>query len=106
MKASSQLFRLIRIGLLVLLPIAGQAQVTVVRAGKLVNPEAGTTSINQLIIVEGRKIKAIGAGLQIPAGATVIDLSNMTVLPGLFDCHTHLLTNWGPAAGLNPTAEA
>ncbi len=36
------------------------------------------------------KIKAVGSKLEIPAGATVIDLSNSTVLPGLFDAHTHV----------------
>jgi imidazolonepropionase-like amidohydrolase len=81
------------------------AQVTVIKAGRLVDPEAGTAAREQVVIIEAGKIKAVGAGLQIPAGARVIDLSGSTVLPGLFDCHTHVLTNWNPGAGLSPTEE-
>jgi imidazolonepropionase-like amidohydrolase len=106
MKVLSALCGLVRITLLLALPVACQAQVTAIKAGKLVDPEAGTTSLNQVVIVEGGKIKAVGAGLQIPAGARVIDLSKMTVLPGLFDCHTHMLMNWRPDARLTPTEEA
>ena len=65
-------------------------QVTAIKAGKLVVPETGATLTNQIIIVEGARIKAVGEGLQIPAGANVVDLSRATVLPGLFDCHTHM----------------
>jgi len=65
------------------------AQVTVIKAGKLVDTEKGTVATNQLIIIRDGKIDAVGPSLAIPAGAKVIDLSNMTVLPGLIDSHTH-----------------
>src|ERR1700687_4138020 len=71
-------------------PKPGPAHVIAIKAGKLVDPEKGTTSANQIILVRGRKIEAVGANVQIPADAQVIDLSKSTVLPGLFDAHTHL----------------
>src|SRR5262249_15511281 len=52
------------------------APVTVIKAGRLIDPETGTAATNQLIIVEGEKIKAVGWNVAIPSGATVIDLSN------------------------------
>jgi imidazolonepropionase-like amidohydrolase len=75
---------------LALFTVLAAAQVTAIKAGKLVDPETGTVSTNQIILVEKGKITAVGAALAIPAGATIIDLSNSTVLPGLFDAHTHL----------------
>jgi imidazolonepropionase-like amidohydrolase len=68
----------------------GPSRVIAIKAGKLVDPEKGTTAANQIILVRGRKIEAVGANVQIPADAQVIDLSKSTVLPGLFDAHTHL----------------
>jgi imidazolonepropionase-like amidohydrolase len=64
--------------------------VTVIRAGKLIDVDAGRALSNQTIIIRDGKIAAIGDQPAIPVGATVIDLSKMTVLPGLIDCHTHL----------------
>ncbi len=73
-----------------LLPSGVDAQITAIKAGRLVDPETGTTSLNQIIIIEKDKITSVGPNVSIPKGATVIDLSRSTVLPGLFDMHTHL----------------
>jgi imidazolonepropionase-like amidohydrolase len=64
--------------------------ITVVKAGRLIDPETGTAAVNQVIVIEGEKIKAVGPNLAIPPGAAVIDLSKLTVLPGLVDAHTHM----------------
>ena len=66
------------------------AQVTAIKAGHLVDVDAGVVLADQTILIREGKIDAVGKGLAIPAGAEVIDLSSMTVLPGLIDCHTHL----------------
>ena len=71
-------------------PQAGPAKVYAIKAGKLVDPEKGTTESNQIILVRGKKIEAVGPNVQIPSDAKIIDLSKSTVLPGLFDAHTHL----------------
>jgi imidazolonepropionase-like amidohydrolase len=68
------------------------AQLTVIRAGRLVDPDSGTVLTNQFIVVKDGKIQSVGLAPTILAGATVtdIDLSDKTVLPGLIDCHTHI----------------
>jgi imidazolonepropionase-like amidohydrolase len=66
------------------------AQVTVIKAGRLIDPDKGVALTDQVIVIRGNKIEAVGADLAIPQNATVIDLSQTTVLPGLIDCHTHL----------------
>jgi imidazolonepropionase-like amidohydrolase len=66
------------------------AQVTVVRAGRLIDPDSGTVLTNQVILIKDGKIQAVGRELALPADAKMIDLSDKTVLPGLIDCHTHV----------------
>ena len=84
-----------------LAPPVNLAQVTVIRAGTLIDPRADAPLHNQVIVIRGDKVESVGgAGVRIPAGATVIDLSRATVLPGLADCHTHiLLQGEDPAEG-------
>ena len=66
------------------------AQVTVIKAGRLIDPDKGVALTDQVIIIRANRIEAVGSGLAIPQNATVIDLSQMTILPGLIDCHAHL----------------
>lgn len=66
------------------------AQVTVIRAGKLIDSDTGAVLRDQIILIRDSKIEKVGRDVPIPADATVVDLTNMTVLPGLIDCHTHL----------------
>ena len=75
---------------LLLTPFSVHAQVTAIRAGRLVDPEAGTVLTNQVILVENGRFTAVGGNVAIPAGAQVIDLSQLTVVPGLVDAHNHL----------------
>jgi imidazolonepropionase-like amidohydrolase len=63
---------------------------TAVRAGRLIDVDGGRVLTNQVILIRDGKIESVGETVAIPPGASVIDLSRMTVLPGLIDCHTHL----------------
>src|SRR5215813_11396707 len=78
----------------------GQAKKSIaIRCGKLLDVKKGEYITNAVILIEGERIKEVGANLSIPSGTQVIDLTSATVLPGLIDCHTHLLQNYDGALG-------
>src|SRR5690242_21199409 len=62
-----------------------------IRAGRLLDVRTGNYASNVYILVEGDRIASVGATA--PAGASIIDLSSQTVLPGLADSHAHILGN-------------
>jgi imidazolonepropionase-like amidohydrolase len=78
------------VSMLMLAASPATAQVTAIKAGRLLDPETGTLAANQIILVDSGRFTAVGANVQIPQGARVIDLSDLTVLPGLVDTHNHL----------------
>src|SRR5216110_121466 len=73
-------------------------QLVAVRAGKLFDPKSGNLLNNQVVLIKGDRISEIGAAVQIPREAKVIDLSNATVLPGMIDTHVHVNTGGETAA--------
>jgi imidazolonepropionase-like amidohydrolase len=76
--------------------------VTVIRAGWLIDGTSDQPRRDQVIVIRGNRIESVSdaASAKIPAGASTIDLSHATVLPGLIDSHTHIfLQGEEPAQG-------
>lgn len=71
-------------------------QTTAIRAGRLIDGTGAAPVRNAVILVEDGRITAVGAGVRVPAGVEVLDLSDRTVLPGFIDAHVHLT---GPVLG-------
>jgi imidazolonepropionase-like amidohydrolase len=71
------------------------APVTLVKAGRLLDPRTGNVLMPAAVLVENGKIKEVGPPSQVqshaPPGAKTLDLGSATLLPGLIDAHTHLL---------------
>jgi imidazolonepropionase-like amidohydrolase len=71
-------------------PSTTSASAVVIRAGVLVDPDSGSAMPNQTIVVENGRITSVGSDAAVLPGATLVDLSRFTVMPGVFDAHTHL----------------
>src|ERR1044072_9766852 len=98
MKILIRLFRVrpwLMIFLLVTPAISQTRNVKALVGGTLIDGYGSTPLRNSVIIIEGERIKAVGqvGTLAIPPGAEVISTEGMTVLPGLWDMHVHLMIN-------------
>jgi imidazolonepropionase-like amidohydrolase len=71
---------------------ADAATVVAIKAGRLVDVRAQKVRADQVIVIEGDRIKAVGPAAEtpIPEGAALIDLSDATLMPGFVDTHTHV----------------
>jgi imidazolonepropionase-like amidohydrolase len=72
--------------------LAPRDQIVAIRAGHLFDPHSGNLLDNQVVLIRGERIAEVGPAIEIPPGATVIDLSSSTVLPGMIDAHVHVNT--------------
>src|SRR5258707_8473056 len=92
-----------RINLFILLELPAafaSAQVTYIKTSSLIDGRSDAPKENQVIVIRGNRIESVGTGTAIPDGAYVIDLTGMTVMPGLIDSHTHIfLQGEDPAEG-------
>ena len=72
------------------------AQVQLVRAARMIDPESGAVTEPAMLRVEDGRIAAVGRSLPVPEGAQVLDFPGATLVPGYFDCHTHLAAKLEP----------
>lgn len=63
-----------------------------IRAPRLIDGNSEAMVKDAVVLVEGDRIAGVGSGLAIPPDAQVVDLADATLLPGLIDAHTHLLS--------------
>jgi imidazolonepropionase-like amidohydrolase len=66
-------------------------KIIALRASRMLDVNSGSIVHDSVILIQDEKITAVGASLKVPAGAEVVDLGDATLLPGLIDCHTHLM---------------
>src|SRR5512147_2581453 len=75
--------------------VPGAGDATVVRAARLFDARAGVMRPGQEVVIRGGLIEEVRPAGAVPAGATLVDLGDRTLLPGLIDCHTHITSESG-----------
>ena len=65
-------------------------QPVVLKAARLFDGSSDQLVPNGMVLIEGKIIKAVGPGLSVPEGSSIIDLGDVTLCPGFIDAHTHL----------------
>lgn len=83
--------------------VGGAAQAaTLIHAGRVIDGFSDTVRTNQTVVVDAGKITAIDNGFRAPAaGDRVIDLKDGTLLPGFFDMHVHLTSEYSKTAEID-----
>ncbi|HSE42280.1 MAG TPA: hypothetical protein VLH08_16060, partial [Acidobacteriota bacterium] len=72
-----------------------QTSVIAIRASRIWDGQSQNPMANGIVIVENGKIKTVGNGVEIPNAAKVIDLGDVTLLPGFIDLHVHVSGEMG-----------
>ncbi|AFE04511.1 amidohydrolase [Corallococcus coralloides DSM 2259] len=80
-------------------PSSAKPTRTALRAARLFDGKSERILPDAVVLIEGSRIQAVGTGLSIPSGTRVIDLGDVTLLPGLIDAHSHLLLDVDPENG-------
>jgi len=78
--------------------LVSPTQVVAIRAGRLFDAKSGNMLNNQVVLIKGDRIADVGAAVQVPPEARVIDLAAVTVMPGMIDAHVHVNTGGETAA--------
>jgi imidazolonepropionase-like amidohydrolase len=89
--------------LLAISALDAAAPTSAIRFGRLWDGERVID--NAVVLVEGTRIVRVASGIAVPSGATLIDLSRFTGLPGLIDAHTHITYFWDRAPGTRPRGQ-
>jgi imidazolonepropionase-like amidohydrolase len=98
--------------LVILMPCAmAQTQakpdsVTVLQAAHVLDVRNGQLMSPGTVVVRGERIVAVGGKVTVPAGARVIDLPGLTLMPGLIDAHVHLFLHPGRAEDMQTVRES